>query len=179
MRDRQVLHLARTALFVAAGVVIPQFFHLLGLGAVFLPMFIPVMLGSMFLPLPLAGVLALVTPVLSWSITGMPPLMPPILPVVTLELLVVAVVISGLHYHRGVSPIAVLLLAIIADRLLLWLIVRWLAPALGWTHPIFSLSLVFSGIPGIVLQLLVIPAAVHFIKQRVNGIPHSAVEWED
>ena len=78
--------LVLTALFIAAGILLPIFFHGLGLGgAVFLPMHIPVLLGGMLLGWRQGFVIGLVTPLLSCLLTGMPPLLPA-LPLMTSEL---------------------------------------------------------------------------------------------
>ena len=70
--------LVMTALFIALGTIVPQAFHMLGLGPsqVFLPMHLPVMICGSLLG-PIAGLICgLITPLLSSVLTGMPPLMP-------------------------------------------------------------------------------------------------------
>ena len=81
MKESELKQIPLTALFAALAVALPQFFHMLGLGAVFLPMFLPVTAGAMLLSWKFAFTLALIAPITSWLITGMPPIVPPILPV--------------------------------------------------------------------------------------------------
>ncbi|MBD3224921.1 MAG: hypothetical protein GF313_09335 [Caldithrix sp.] len=166
MNDDQLKQIPITALFLALGVIFPQFFHLLGLGAAFLPMFLPVMVGSMLVQWKFALLLGLFSPLISFILTGMPPIAPPVLPVLTAELIVIALFISIVKVHLRQSFWIALIGAIVFDRLLLFALVQLIAPLFGFDHPLFSLAIVASGIPGVVLQLTVVPAALYIIRQR-------------
>jgi hypothetical protein len=166
MANNEIRQIPITAIFAATAVVLPQFFHLLGLGATFLPMFLPIMLGSFLLTWKFALVLAILPPVVSFVITGMPPMVPPILPIMLTELIAIAMIISFITVHFKKPFWLALSLAIIIDRLLLFLIVNWIAPLLGYNHPIFRLALVGSGIPGIIMQIIVIPLALKLIYRK-------------
>ena len=63
------------ALLVAMGIVIPSIFHIFGsnAGKIFLPMFMPVIFAGLILPLKYAAIVAVLVPILSNLITGMPP----------------------------------------------------------------------------------------------------------
>lgn len=172
MTEQNLKQIPLTAMFAAFGVILPQFFHLVGLGSTFLPMFIPVILGSMLLTVRFALLLAFTAPLVSWALTGMPPLVPPVLPVLITELVLMAVIISILRVHLKKSFWLAWITAVIADRIALFLLVSMLAPLLGWQHPMFSIALISSGIPGIILQAITIPAAVKLIKFKY---PH----WYD
>ncbi len=172
MHEIDLRQIPLAALFLAVGVVLPQFFHLLGLGAAFLPMFLPVMTGAMLLRWKFAILPALFSPLISFMITGMPPLAPPVLPIIIVELVVVASLISLLRVHNKRDVWTALLIAIIVDRLLLFLLVWLILPLFGLEHPLFSLALVSTGIPGIVLQLITIPLVMKLIRDR---FPH----WYD
>ena len=166
MNETELRLIPLTAMFAAAGIIIPQFFHLLGLGATFLPMFLPVMLGSLILTWKFALTLSIVVPVTSFFITGMPPILPPVLPILLTELICVSLILSVLHVHLEQSFWFALIIAIVFDRVLLFLIVSVIAPLFGFTHPLFSIALVSSGIPGIILQLVMIPLAMKYIRQK-------------
>lgn len=166
MTPNDLRQIPLTALFAAAAVILPQFFHLVGLGPTFLPMFLPVMLGCFFLTWKFAFVLAILPPIVSFAITGMPPLIPPILPIMILELITITMVISILYMHMHKNIWIALIIAIISDRLLLFLIVSWIAPMFGFTHPMFTLAMVATGIPGIIMQIIVIPLALKLIYQK-------------
>jgi len=166
MDRNELRQIPLTALFAALGVVLPPVFHLFGLGIAFLPMFLPVMTGSMLLQWKYALVLAIVCPCTSWLLTGMPPLVPPMLPIILFELILLALVISILHVHLRRPVWFTLIAAIILDRLLLYGIITLLAGWINLDPALFSATMVLAGLPGIILQLLVIPVAVRLIKQK-------------
>lgn len=170
MSERDLRQIPLTALFIAAAILLPQLFHLFGLGPTFLPMFLPVFAGAMVLSWKFALVLGLSSPLISWVFTGMPPLIPPILPVMLVQLGTAAILISWLRYHIKKSVWFVLIVAIVWDRLLLFILVTIIAPIFGLDHPFFSTALVISGLPGIILQIIVIPQLIPLILKRFPEI---------
>jgi ABC-type Na+ efflux pump permease subunit len=60
----------------------------------------------------------------------------------------------------------ILPIGLLVDRIILFAIVIIIAPLFDITHPLFSLALVAVGVPGILLQLLVVPAAVKMIEKK-------------
>jgi hypothetical protein len=171
--DNDLKQIPLVALFAALAILFPQFFHLLGLGPAFLPMFLPVMTGSMFLSSRYVLVLAILSPLISWLLTSMPPIAPPILPVLTAELIVSGLLISILRRHSNLTVIPILIAAIVADRLMLLLLISIIAPILDISDPFFTLALLIAGIPGIILQLIVVPATVYLIEKKY---PHWKVK---
>ncbi len=166
LSTQELKQIPLTAFLAVAAILLPQAFHMFGLGPVFLPMFLPVMLGGLLLTWRFALALAVIAPITSWLFTGMPPLVPPVLPIMLVELTVISLLLSILHVHKKKNLWFALLTAIVADRLLLFVLISWIAPWFGWHHPLFSISLVLSGIPGIVLQLVVLPLSVRLIRQK-------------
>lgn len=76
-------------LFGALAIVMPFLFHLVGLGSIFLPMFIPIVISGFFIQLRYAIILCIMIPILSFTISGMPPLLvPPIGIIMIFELLI-------------------------------------------------------------------------------------------
>jgi len=73
-------HYLYGSLFLGLGVLVPQIFHMTGIGgAVFLPMHIPVILAGM-LVCPMIGLyVGIFAPVISFLLTGMPPVSPPVM----------------------------------------------------------------------------------------------------
>jgi len=59
-------------LAIALGVALPHVFHLVGLGPVFLPMFLPLVLVAMTMELPFILLVAITTPLISLATTGLP-----------------------------------------------------------------------------------------------------------
>jgi niacin transporter len=166
MKESELRQIPLTALLAVAGVILPQFFHLFGLGPVFLPMFLPVMLGALLLRWRFAVALAIITPLVSFVITGMPPIAPPILPVMLAELILISSILSLLHVHARKNKWLALLVSVLTDRLLLFAIVFFLAPVFGLPKIFTSFSLVLSGIPGIILQFTVLPTTLTLIEKK-------------
>ena len=57
-------------LAIALGVALPHVFHLAGIGPVFLPMFLPLILVAMTMELPFVLLVAITTPLISHAITA-------------------------------------------------------------------------------------------------------------
>lgn len=166
MDQNELRQIPLVSLFAALAIIFPQLFHFLGFGPAFLPMFIPVMVGSMFLTWRFVILLAVLSPTISWLITGMPPIAPPILPVLILELIFAGVTVSVLRMETGLSVWIVLLFAVIADRLILFILTLVIAPLFDIEHPFFSIAVLAVGIPGIILQFMTVPLSVYFIEKK-------------
>ena len=164
------------AMFAPLGVLLPQIFHWFGLGSTFLPMFFPVLAGALLLPRALACTVAVLTPLSSWMLTGMPPLAPPILPLLMIELTVSALITSSLHVHLGKSALLSLAAALLADRLLLYGIVEIVTRLAGVEHPLFGPAMVLAGLPGIAMMLLLLPPSVRYINSRFPRLAMMRVE---
>jgi hypothetical protein len=165
------------ALFSALGVIFPIFFHLVGLGSTFLPMFLPLIAGSTLLPPVLAVIIAIITPLISFLFTGMPPLYPPILPVMLVELIIICAITSWLYFRLHQSIWLTLVISLVTDRLVLFLFILWLAPLLGFPEKIYSIGAVLHGVPGIVLIFVIVPVMLRFLKEKYPYIiQNSSVE---
>jgi hypothetical protein len=156
--------ITKSALFIALGILLPMILHPFGLGSVLLPMFWPIALSGYFLPLTFALMVGIATPLLSSLITGMPPVSPPIVYVMMVELAVLASVISYLYHHTTLKLFWPLLIGLILSRFSLFLAVYLLLPLLGLPPKFFSLAVVIRGIPGVGVMLILIP----FIAKRLN-----------
>ena len=70
-------NLTYAALLIALGLLMPQVFHMIGgqqAGGLFLPMHIPVLMAGLLLGPAYGAAVGVVTPLLSFLISGMPPL---------------------------------------------------------------------------------------------------------
>lgn len=157
----QAKPLVSAGILVALGVLLPVIFHVTGVGGtVFLPMHIPVLFAGVILGPGLAALVGILCPVISHLLTGMPPVSPmPIMPLMVVELAVYGATM-GYLIHRLRSNIWVSLLgAMILGRIALGLAVAAIAPL--FNVPLQPLAYVqgavASGLPGIVIQLLLIP----------------------
>lgn len=153
-----------TALFITLGIILPIVFHQTGIaGRIFLPMHIPVFLAGIFVG-PIGGlIVGLVCPVLSFLLTGMPP--PYAVPLMSLELTAYGVSM-GILIKIIKLPILSLLLAMILGRLAfaLGLFVFGLFLSLPYGPEAFIKVSVITGLPGIALQLILIPLLIETIQ---------------
>jgi len=176
MKHIQIKKMVLSAFFLALALALP---FLTGqipeIGSMLLPMHLPVLLCG-FVCGPWWGLaVGLVAPVLRSVIFGMPPMYPTALSM-ALELGTYGLV-SGLLYaalpRRAWSVYASLLCAMIAGRLV-WGAARLLmtmAPgAKAFTWPLFLSGAVTAAIPGIALQIVVVPALV-LLLEKYGQIP--------
>jgi hypothetical protein len=152
-----------TGLFVTLGVVLPIVFHQFALaGRIFSPMHIPVFLAGIFVG-PASGlIVGLICPGLSFLLTGMPP--PYAVPLMSLELPIYGISI-GILIRTIKLPIISLLFSMILGRLAfalgLFLFGLFLSLPYG-PREFIQVSLV-TGLPGIALQLILIPLLVEAV----------------
>ncbi|MBR9978942.1 MAG: hypothetical protein KFH87_12725 [Bacteroidetes bacterium] len=165
-REDDIRRIPMAAMFTALGVLFPQLFHLLGLGSAFLPMFLPVLAAAMLLPLRLACTVAVLTPIVSWLLTGMPPLSPPILPLLLIELLAATCLLSLLRLQLRWHVLPAVAVTMLADRVLLYLIIEGVSAAAGVTHPMLGPAVVLVGLPGVLLAVVVLPSAIMLIEHK-------------
>jgi thiamine transporter ThiT len=159
------------AICIALCYVLPVAFHALGLGSMFSPMHIPVLLCGLICGWPYGLVCGLIGPAIS-SLTGMPPLA--ILPSMMVECAAYGAV-TGLMMkfirtkHTTVDLYISMITAMALGRVIAGLAKAWIfapgTPAFAWV----TTSLV-TGVPGIVIQLLVMPAVV-FALTKARLIP--------
>ena len=153
-----------SGLFIAMGLILPMIFHTVNLsGSIFSPMHLPVMLGGFLLGPVYGAAIGFITPILSSVLTGMPPLMP-IMPMMALELLGYGFM-TGLLFTKTKKIYISLILSIVFGRLCsmvgAFILSLTLAPQIS---PIpYVVSGVVNGLPGILIQFMVIPALVKFM----------------
>ncbi len=162
VRNRSI---ALSGLFVALGLMLPALFHAMALGSVFLPMFWPVALAGFFLPWPFAAAVAVLTPMLSSLLTGMPPVSPPILHLMVAELFSLALVVALLCQTVRWSLFWILLTGLAVSRLVCFFAARVLAEWLGLPASWSALAMVAKGVPGIISMLLLLPLLTRRLKQ--------------
>lgn len=152
-------------LLLAIGIIIPMIFHTTGIpGTVFLPMHIPVLIGGFLLPPYLALLLGMLTPILNSLITGMPTVFPMAM-IMVFELGIYGLVASVLYRKFELPSIIALIISMIAGRIMAGLVVFILAAFFGiQMDPMtFIIGGVTTGIPGIIIQLVLIPSLIYSI----------------
>lgn len=170
----QVKRIVIAAACAALCIVLPMAFHSIpNAGALWLPMHIPVMVSGLVAG-PVAGaVTGLLGPVLSSLLTGMPAA--PILPSMTCELVVYGLV-SGLlcaHVRTGRLPLDLyvsLVGAMICGRIVGGLLQALIFSAGSYSLAAWAAAYFLTGLPGIVLQLVVVVPVVVALE-RAGLVP--------
>jgi len=166
MSGAQLQPMVLSAATGALALVLPAAFHAVGLGSHFLPMLLPLLLNGFLTTLPWAVGTALLAPLLSCAATGMPPLYPPVVLVVAAEASVMAGIASCFRRTARRNVWAVLIPAVAAGRAtafgLSWILARAFALPAGFV----SAAALLHGLPGVALQLAVIPVVLRFLRRR-------------
>lgn len=161
--------LVLAALFVALGIVLPVVFHSIpNSGSILLPMHLPVLLCGLILGWQYGLACGILTPLLSSLITGMPPFA--YLPAMLFELAaygaVAGLLIKLIRTKGKMANIYIALIgAMLAGRVLFGVL-----NAVIFRFGVYSLSLwltaaFVTALPGIVIQLVLIPILVVAIEK--------------
>lgn len=153
-------------MFVALGILVPIVFHAVGLGSIFLPMFWPLVIASFFLPLGYAFTVGIITPLVSSLLTGMPPVSPPILYLMMVELAVLTGSITFFYTRLKLGVLFSMILGIIIERFVLYLMAVPFATIIGLPPKIASIAMVLKGLPGAILIIVFVPFLVSRIKHE-------------
>lgn len=157
--------LVTASMLLAIGVIIPSIFHITGLpGQMLLPMHIPVLIGGFLLPPTLALLLGMLTPLLNSFITGMPVLFP-IAIILVFELGAYGLITSLLYRVLKIPSLLALIISMIVGRLVAGLTIFVLSAffTLPLDPIIFVKGAVITGLPGIIIQIILIPSLVYAI----------------
>ncbi len=160
-------YLVLSGLVIGLGLGFPLVFHVVGggnLGPVFLPMFLPLVAGAFFLPVPLAAFTGAATPIISALLTGMPPLAPPVAFLMAGELVALTAVVSLASRVFGWNTWLALAAGVLVDRAMLAILAAGLAPAFGLPAAMVTWSSLLFGVPGIALQFVIIPPLVRRLR---------------
>lgn len=171
--------LACCGLFGAAALLLPVLFHVVQLGRVFMPMYLPLVALAFFVrPLP-AATTALIVPMLSAVTTGMPPLYPPVAPAMALELAAMAALIA---LARGRWPRAnewLLLTPVLLLGRVLYVAIAWsFAQAVELPAAFVAGLSLLGGWPGIVLMIVGVPPIARLSRGLRPGNPVPAGEHD-
>lgn len=153
--------LAFGALLGAAGLVFPVFFHLLHLGPVLMPMYWPLVCLPFFAGPRVSVAVAAAVPWLSALVSGMPPLVPPVAAVMSLELAAINGAMVGL---RRLAPYLtarwVLAVGLLVGRGVTWgawaVLARWVSLPAHLT----GVAATLVGVPGVVAMVVLLPVVV-------------------
>lgn len=168
MHKNTIRQITLAGFFIAIGLILPMAFHVFGPGTTFLPMHIPVLIAGFSLSLPMAILVGILTPILSSLLTGMP-LIFPVLPFMIFELGAYAAGTSYLYrtlkWNVYISLIVTMIIGRITAMAAVWVLVNYTTAKLP--NPlVFITGAITAGIPGIVIQLLLIPPIVILLRKR-------------
>lgn len=166
MKKVNIQKMVETALCIALGLALPQALHSIpGAGSIFLPMHIPVLLCGLLCGWSWGLACGVVTPVLSSLIFGMPPVA--YLPGMVLELAIYGLVAGILYYKLKLNLYVSLLLSMLVGRVAYGLMqsVIFLTGGSEYSFAIFFNSLFVKGLPGIVIQIVLIPVLVMALQK--------------
>lgn len=172
--------IATSGMLLAIGIILPfATSHGLGIqGTVLLPMHIPVFLCGLLCGPLYGGMVGLLLPILNCLLTGMPALYPN-MPIMACELLTYGLV-SGLLYHKtrlgrvklGIFP--TLLLSMVCGRVVYGLVFQVLLFLSGSLKALTVWGALITGIPGIIVQLLLVPGIVLMLNKYRR--PETAIQ---
>lgn len=172
--NRNTKKLVYSAMFLAIGVILPQAFHAIpDAGSVFLPMHIPVLLAG-FVVGPWWGLaVGILTPILSHLIFHMPAAM--VLPGMIGELAVYGLM-TGLLSRRirmtnaTARIYVVLILSMLSGRVAAGLLNALIFRVGNYSLPIWLTGSFVTALPGIIIQLILIPVVVMALR-KAGRIP--------
>lgn len=168
-----IYKLALSAMFIAIGIVLPFLTgQIRQIGNMLLPMHLPVFLCGLICGWQYGAAVGLSLPLLRSLTLGMPPLFPTAV-AMAVELEVYGLV-AGLIYskvqRRGISAVYMSMVPAMIVGRAVWGGVQLLLLGIGsspFTWKMFISGAVLNAIPGIILQLLLVPAVMtvlHYTK---------------
>ncbi len=165
-QNTSIRYLIITAICIACGIALPQAFHVIAFesaGKVFLPMHIPILICGFLCGWKYGLLCGLITPFLS-SFTGMPQLFPTA--VWMMFELAAYGCISGLLYKKYNAFIS-LIGAMFCGRVVLAITQFIIFSMIGQSFDlrVFLVSTFGTAIPGIFLQIIVIPALIKVLHK--------------
>ncbi len=164
--NKNVKNLTLSAMFIAIGVILPFLTgQIQQIGNMLLPMHIPVFLCGLICGWQYGAAVGFILPLLRSLLFGMPPFYPNAL-AMALELLTYGMV-AGFLYSRSrwqcvMALYRSLLAAMIAGRIV-WGVAEVVLLGIGgsaFTWEAFIAGALLNSIPGIILQLILIPAVM-------------------
>lgn len=161
--NHYIRNLVLAAMFLAIGIVLPFVTgQIPQIGSMLLPMHIPVLLCGFICGWQYGGVVGFILPLLRHVMFGMPPLMTAI--PMAFELATYGI-ITGLLYNalpkKNIVTLYISLISAMLAGRIVWGVVRVIMIGVvgeAFTWQLFMAGAFLNAIPGIILQLILIPA---------------------
>ena len=168
LSTRKAKCIVGTFLYSMLGIAIPRVFHLLAgssVGTTFLPMHLMVLIAAITFGVTSASIVAGSSIIFSYLLTGMPTIER--LPYMLIELLIYAILL-GLFNKKYNSYIS-LITTIIIGRLIYALVLFVSTDLLRFNgYGISVMQSVKTGMPGIVLQIILVPFLAMTVKRGLK-----------
>ncbi|BBF42830.1 hypothetical protein lbkm_1515 [Lachnospiraceae bacterium KM106-2] len=163
--------LTLSAIFIAIGLLLPFFTgQIPAVGKMLLPMHIPVLLCGLLCGWQFGGIVGVILPLFRFLLFGMPPIYPTGI-AMALELATYGIMIGYLYEHSKWKCIVALyrcmIIAMIAGRVV-WGIAEMILLGVGkggFTMKLFVAGAFLNAVPGIIIQLILIPAIMITLNQ--------------
>ena len=155
-----------SAAMAALALVLPMLFHATGLGSNFLPMILPLLLNAFLSDMGWALLAAAIVPWISAFATGMPPIYPPVALVMSGEAAIMALVVALVWRASKQRVWPTLIAGILADRVASFVMMLLLSVQFALPARAIAIGSFVYGLPGVALQLVVVPLVIKALKQR-------------
>lgn len=175
--NKQIQKLTLSAMFLAMGLVLPLLTgQIPQIGNMLLPMHIPVLLCGLICGWQYGGVVGFIMPLLRHTMFGMPPM--PGAVSMAFELATYGLVIGFLYSHSRWKCVFSLYRSMLGAMLsgrIVWGIVQLTILGIsgkGFTWQMFMAGAFLNAVPGIILQMILIPAIMVALN-RAGLVPFS------
>ncbi|CUP24452.1 ECF transporter S component [Clostridium disporicum] len=171
MMKERTKELVWASLFLAIGVIIPYIFHATSLpGQVFLPMHIPVLLCGVILGKKYGVIVGILLPFINSALLGMPPLYPTAISM-AFELATYGFITGLLYKDKKCNIFVSLIGAMLVGRIVSGIVnyVLLTVGGSGFVFAAFITSTFVKAVPGIIIQLILIPAILKALEYANKG----------
>lgn len=159
------------ALFLAIGIIIPYIFHVTSLpGQILLPMHIPVLLCGVVLGKKYGVIVGILLPFINSVLLGMPPIYPTAVAMV-FELATYGLVTGLLYKDKKYNIFISLIVAMLVGRIVSGIVNYALLTVggSGFVFAAFITSTFVKAVPGVIIQLILIPAILKVLEYAKEG----------
>lgn len=166
METRKLRAMVVSAAMAALALILPVAFHAVGLGSKFLPILLPLLLNGFLVPVPWAVFTGASVPLVSGLLTGMPLLYPPVALIMSCEGAILGGMAAAIYRVTRPRIWPALILAIVCGRATSFGLTWWLSGKFDLPPALASLGTFVQALPGVALQLAVVPVVVRALSRR-------------
>ncbi len=169
MKKTNTQKLIYTGICIAIGLILPQITKMVpvnNIGSIISPMHIPVLLSGFLCGIPYAAFCGFILPLLAFALTGMPPIYPVGLAMI-FELATYGGVAAALYKITKGKIYPSLIGAMLCGRVVMGVAYAIIFGIAGIPYGMatFVSAAFVTALPGIIIQLIVVPAIVYVLKK--------------